>query len=184
MKGFIKNHPVITVLLCMLLTVALTGIVSLRTNNFNDPQDLFTRDLNPNNLLQPGEDGNYTLVDAKHTAEGLHITPASNGSIKIEGTNETLTGEYNEVPVAQLTLQPGTYTLSSGYKSASTATAYLVAEYNGTTVEGDFDDALGSFTLDAETEVTISLRICPASNWNVTMYPVLVKGDTAGSFYK
>lgn len=183
-NSWIKRNPLITAILCVLAVVLLTGFISLRTDSFQNPSGLFERKRNEDNLLQPGDGGNYLLTEQKVSAENMTVTPKDNGALVISGYNKYGTGSYLEYDVATVTLKKGTYTLSSGYKEVSQYGIYLVASYDSTEVLGDLGDAKGTFTLDKETVVTVSLRVSVSdSKWNATVYPTLVAGEKTGSFW-
>lgn len=183
-NSWIKRNPLITAIICILAVVMLTGFISLRTNSFQNPNALFERKRNEDNLLQPGEDGNYLLTEQKVSKENMTVTPKANGALVISGYNKYGEGSYLEYDVATVTLKKGTYTLSSGYKQASEFGIYLVASYDDTEIPGDVGEAKGTFTLEKETAVTVSLRVYVAEDkWDATVYPTLVAGDKAGSFW-
>jgi hypothetical protein len=181
-NSWIKRNPFWVIVICIALIIPLVGLVSVRTNSFNNPEDLFTRDLNEKNLLKPGEDGNYVASESFVTDEGLEFKTKANGAITVKG-DSSYAKETDTFAVAKLTLKAGTYTLSSGLKNSNANSIYLTATYNGQTVNSYSGSTPGTFTLDVETEVTINLHVYPKAGWNTTVYPVLVPGDAAGSFW-
>ena len=183
------------ILICVIVLVIsmpVIGFVMRETDNWNDPHALVERKLNPDNLLIPGEteESNYTLVKVQKPENGLIISPRENGSVEIAGNSKADTADSYTVTLAEVTLKAGTYTLSSGYDYAGPKAVHLSAIYNDngtvTTVNADFGEALGTFTLSAETVVTVQIVI-PAADYTaspVVLYPVLVAGEEIGSFYK
>lgn len=193
MKSFVRNHPWIAFILAVVLCVTVTGIVSVRTDGFNDMGGLVTADLNEDNILKIGDGGNYKYEGGKAIREdnGLIVSFADNGSVTVRGDieNESSTFDYE---IATVTLPAGTYTLTSGRNGASsTASVKSVwltvrnADTDAEICKGDFGgiDTDGTFTLDAETQVEIMLNVYPAEYSGYTVYPVLVKGSEAGGFY-
>ena len=193
MKSFVRNHPIIFGLALILIAVTLTGIVSVRTDGFNDPGALVTRQLNEDNLLKIGDEGNYTYDAGKTIREsnGLNVTFNDNGSVTVNGDTST---EFaaTDYTIATVTLPAGTYTLTSGKNGVSTTSttrgiwlSVNNADNNTVLCNGDFGGAEtnGTFTLEAETTVDIVLNVYSGEYNSVTVYPVLVKGEEAGGFY-
>ncbi len=183
-KRFFRRHQWVGVLCVVLVLGAVVGLVS---GAFNGVAGIGTR--NENNYLTVGEEGNYTLT-AKKSLLGntLTVTPNDDGAIKIVG--DTTDEEMQTVQIASVTLKAGTYTFSSGKNgvraSASEKGVWLTATIgaNSGTVIADFggDDADGTFKLDADSTLIIYVNVAPGEH-NVTVYPTLVKGKTAGAFY-
>ncbi len=176
-------------ILCFIIMLPIGLWVARETDDFRDPLSIFERDLNPDNLLIPsGEKANYEEITARPD-NGLAIDVKKNGSIKISGKDVTnATSDYT-ITLAEITLPVGSYTLSSGYNLSGPRNVRMIASYNnnGTVAEipADYGTAKGTFTLTAETVVTITIVI-PAADYTanpVTLYPVLVAGTTVGDFY-
>ena len=182
-NSWIKRNPLWTILLCVAIVLPLFGFISVQTNSFNNPEDLFTRELNPDNLLKTGEDGNVTLTT--HTTEsGMAVTVSDNGAVKVKGGNSSYSGSSEKLQYAEIKLPAGTYTISSGLDHPSTATEYVTVTYGDKSATADLgQENPGTFTLTEETTVVVWLHLCPAEDHNVTFYPVLVADDEAGSFY-
>ena len=175
--------------LCFIIMLPIGLWVARETDDFRDPFAVFEKDLNPDNLLIPsGENANYKEIEAR-PENGLAIDVKDNGSIKISGKTVTdATSDYT-ITLAEITLPVGSYTLSSGYDQSGPKNVRMVASYNnnGTPcdVAADYGTAKGTFTLTAETVVTITI-VVPAADYTanpVTLYPVLVAGNTVGDFY-
>ena len=183
------------ILICVIILVIsmpVFGFVMRETDHWNDPHALIERKLNPDNLLIPGEteESNYTFAKVQKPENGLIISPRENGSVQIAGNSRSDEAESYTVTLAEVTLKPGTYTLSSGYDYAGPRAVHLTATYNvagsAVTVNADYGDDLGTFTISAETVVTVQIVI-PAADYTaspVVLYPVLVAGKEIGSFYK
>ena len=176
-------------ILCCIIMMPIGMWVSRETDNLNDPLAIFQRDLNPDNLLVPvGDNANYKEIEARPD-NGLNIDIKDNGSVKISGKNVEDADAVYTVVLSEVTLPVGSYTLSSGYDQSGPKNVHMTATYNASgatkTVYADFGSEAGTFTLTAETVVTISIVI-PAADYTanpVTLYPVLVAGNTAGDFY-
>ena len=190
-KSFFRKHFWISMILMLLACVTVTGFVSVRTNGFDDMSGL-TNVLNTANLLQQGEEGNYLFKGGKATGTDtgtLTVSFADNGAVTVRGNTEVESSSYT-CEIARLTLQPGTYTLTSGmFGARSTSTRAVWISVNDVDTgekmyDGDFGgaDRNGTFTVDAETMVEIVLNVYPGK-WNTTLYPVLVEGTEAGGFY-
>ena len=183
-KRFFNRHPWITILSVVL---AVAFVVGLASGALNGVAGIGER--NENNYLTVGEEGNYTLK-AKKSLLGntLTVTPNDDGAIKIVG--DTTDEETQTVQIASVELKAGTYTFTSGKNgvrsSASEKGVWLTATIgvnNGTEI-ADFggDDADGTFTLESDSRLIIYVNIAPGEH-NVTVYPTIVKGKTAGAFY-
>ena len=186
-KSTWKTIGICIVCFAILLPIGLW--VSRETDDFKNPLGIFNRELNPQNILAATDDGvTYKDIEARPD-NGLLIDVKDNGSIKISGkTIDGVTSDY-KVELKEVELPVGSYTLSSGYASSGPVNVRMVAEYNDNgvakTVTADFGTAKGTFTLTSNTVVTISI-IIPAADYTanpVTLYPVLVAGNTAGDFY-
>ena len=183
-KRFFRRHQWVSILCVVLVLGAVVGLVS---GAFNGVAGIGTR--NENNYLTVGEEGNYTLT-AKKSLLGntLTVTPNDDGAIKIVG--DTTDEETQTVQIASVELKAGTYTFTSGKNgvrsSASEKGVWLTATIgaNNGTVIADFggDDADGTFTLESGSRLIIYVNIAPGEH-NVTVYPTIVKGKTAGAFY-
>ena len=135
---------------------------------------------NPDNLIKFDE--NY-IRDTK-TNYGLEVKVDDNGVIKLKG--ETTSNE--ELIIQTVTLPAGQYTIS-GIAKPNLAKMVLRATW-GAGEEAFADLGSATFTLEEETDVTVSIVIHGSEDENTiewanrTIKPVIVKGDTAGDFYK
>ena len=193
-KSFFRKHTWLALILVVLASVAVSGFVAVRTDNYTDLGALVTPSLNEDNILQIGENGNYTVEAGKILARennGLVVSVTDLGALKVNGDIESETGIFT-YEFATVTLPAGTYTLTSGkggMRETATVKNVWISVRNAVTEEGlcngDFGGAEmdGTFTLDAETQVEIVINIYPNEYDGYTVYPVLVKGSEAGGFY-
>lgn len=183
-KGFLRRLG--TVLLCVALSVgALTAIARWTDGSY----DIVTRlrgNRNPDNLLTLE---NYTVEKNKSgdmegsTKYGVTYKVKDDGRIVLSGKNN-----YNaetdvtvqKVPFASVTLKAGTYTIS-GYEKAQANTLGVYAMVGSS----EYSEAgQTTFTVTQETTVVIGFYVCNGVNtFGKTLYPVLVSGEKAGSFY-
>ena len=138
------------------------------------------RDTNPDNLIKVNE----TYIQSQKTNYGLEVTVEDDGTIKLKGD----TSANEELIVQTLTLPAGTYTIS-GIEKVNLAKMTLCAKWGGGNV-ANAGTGNATFTLDAETEVTVSLIIEGSEDgesnieWaNRTIRPVIVEGTEEGKFY-
>ncbi len=192
MKKFAKNHPfwmvVITVALCLLVV----GIVSPLTKSFTDFNPW---ERNEANLLAVGEDGNFLEKIDGETSYGLTVSMDEKGIVKIDGDNSAQSVAKTVTLTKEITLEAGkTYTLTTGKKGVN-KDAYAQGKGINVFLYGTTDahyadngglNKDGTFTIPADaTDLTYVLKISvyPGEYSNVSVYPVLVEGDTAASFY-
>ena len=155
----------------LVLVAALVGGVmgSMVTTNGG----IFNRDLNEDNLIKAE---NYLVKDEDDNDKGITVTVKEDGTIKLNGTAK----EDDEYTVAEVVLQPGTYTIS-GVKSDKDG-------YGLKAVFGTNEHFAGTKTetFTVTTATTVSIVIYAVEDTfclNTTIRPVLVAGDEAGEFY-
>lgn len=175
------------ILLCVSLSVgALVGIARWTGGSY-DVVSQIRGDRNPKNLLTVED---YTVEKDKNgrmegsTKYGVNFKVKDDGRVVLTGTNKNYEGstgaKYQTVAFADVTLKAGTYTIS-GYEKAGANTLGVYALVNGDEYRGDID---GTFTISQETTVAIGFYIYnDVRTFNTTLYPVLVEGETAGTFY-
>ena len=142
----------------------------------------FDKELNPDNLLKyENYDKNQLLTD---TGYGVEFKWNENGSIRVNGKNGDPTVKENEVKeyvFTSLTLEPGVYTLS-GYEKGKLNTLGLFVEVPGKQTYYTKPDV--TFFIEETTTVTVGIFVGNDVNFVLQdVKPVLVKGNTAGSFY-
>ncbi len=164
--------------ICVLLSVAVVGIIAGVTDGF---QDFEMREVNEDNLINV--DNYVTTLEDKRT-DGLKVKVNDDGVIAITGENETEADV--EIEVCSVTLKADEYTLSCEAKGIDDKTYYLVARTgegeNAKEIVVDSDKG-ETFKVEAETTYTIYIVVCEGEEIDTTFKPVLVDDDEAGDFY-
>lgn len=122
-----------------------------------------------NMTIKSSNDGNGIIVEAK-----------DNGTVKFKGKNNT--DDVMECEIGSVTLDKGTYTFTA-IKGAAKNTMYASLLNAGSLVcNADFTG--NTFTVAADaTELTIVVYIQSGAEVDATVYPVIVEGEEAGSFF-
>lgn len=167
MKNFWK------VLAIVLSVITLLGVfISL----FGDSMS-FGRDVNPDNLIDV-KDKNY--IKTHDTNRGVDIKVNDDGVITLSGKASS---DYS-VKVAEVRLEAGTYTIS-GLNDPDVNDFRMYVAYSGGSAFAGTDNA--TFTLAAAETVTVTIAWAEDHNFNLftgnKVYPVIVEGDEAGSFW-
>ena len=135
------------------------------------------KDRNPDNLLVVDE--NY--IESQNNNHGVEIDVAENGTIKLSGE---ATSDWS-LKITELKLPAGTYTLS-GMEDPNVDECYLYLNYGNSQAIAGTESA--TFTIDDEMTVSVNLSWKEGTKFNLFNYhkiqPVLVEGETAGSFYE
>lgn len=173
----------LTALCCVLVCTALLTVVGKWTGGSFDVVEKIRGERNPDNLLTIE---NYTVEKNKDgkmvgaTRYGVSYTVKDDGRITLSGTNNDYDGDVQKVAFANVTLKPGTYTIS-GYENAGAKTLGVYAKVGQDEYLGDIQ---GTFTITQETTVVIGFYVYNKVNVSgKTLYPVLVSGEDAGEFY-
>lgn len=168
-KGKIKK---ILKIVGIVAVVALIGGMALSLVNNS-------RQRNDDNLIKVDD----TYIQSQKTNYGLEVTVENDGTIKLKGN----TSANEELPVQTLTLPAGTYTIS-GINKVDLSKMTLCAKWGGNVAHAGTGSE--TFTLENETEVTISIIIEAAEDGESTIAfenriirPVLVEGEEPGEFY-
>lgn len=185
-KGFWRRLG--TIVLCVALSVGALTAIARWTGGSYDIVSQIRGDRNPDNLLTVED---YTVEKNKDgkmngaTGYGVEYTVKDDGRVSLSGTNKGFeeAGEKIQfIPLANVTLKPGTYTLS-GYEKAQIKTLGVYAKVNADIYRGDINGD-GTFVVDQETTVVIGFYVANDVNtFGKVLYPVLVEGKAAGSFY-
>ena len=162
----------------VLVSVLLVSGLGFMTKGFTEksPENWTVRERNELNLFD------NTQKEAKEWNQGTGITVTMNkdGSVKVNGTHGG--SEAVNIELGEITLEAGTYTFTSGYKSTGLYTMYLKLVLSDGFKTADFGDDI---VLDKQETAKVVLVICPDTKFNnVTLYPVIAKGTEAVSFYK
>lgn len=170
---------IILIVVALLVIILAISAIGFATDGFNKNTDKWgIREVNEKNFIKASE---YTVKNGA-LAEGLNVTVSNNGEITVNGKNNS--SVVTKIEVQNVTLGPGTYTFSSGSDKTSTGTYFMSMEKSGGT-ESYTADFVGqcTFTLDAETEFVVYICVQSGIEINTTFKPVIVEGESAGSFY-
>lgn len=161
-----------TVLLCTLLV----SVVGFATSGFTngDPQTWFQKERNPDNLIDVK---NYLLEDGRDDGKGIKVKVDDDGVIKLNGK---ATSE-NNFRVAEVVLEPGTYTIS-GIKSCD---GYALEVIGANNLHAKAGISGATFTIEQTETVTVNIYVAEGTRLvNKTFQPCLVEGDVAGEMLK
>lgn len=161
----------------LLFSLSFIGNLSNGFENW-DVAEWTVRERNADNLLS----GNFTDYNK---GNGITATADNNGVITLKGE---YVGDEEKIviPVQNVVLNPGTYTIS-GAPNGSVKTYHIQVKYvNQSGAElyavSDFDDS--TFILDTNQAVEVSIVVYP--NCEIkrgTIKPVLVEGTEIGEFF-
>ena len=161
-------------------TLAAVMVFAFGGLKFENP---FNKDVNPDNLLKYDDYDKDAMLE--ETGYGLTVKWKEDGSLRMNGKNADPAVDENQVKeytFTSLTLEPGTYTLDSGYKNGQLNTLGVFATVNGQTYYAA--SSAKTFTVDETSTVSIGFYVCNDKTFvNTALYPTLVKGESAGSFY-
>lgn len=178
-KNFKKKRTfktVLTVVATVLVSTLLVSVVGFATSGFTngDPQSWFQKERNPDNLIDVKE---YLLEDGRDDGKGIKVKVDDDGVIKLNGK---ATSE-NNFRVAEVVLEPGTYTIS-GIKSCD---GYALEVIGANNLHAKAGISSATFTLEQTETVTVSIYVAEGTHlFNKTFQPCLVNGDAAGEMLK
>ena len=197
MKNFIKNHSVIFATICIALAVGLTAGLFVLTDGLEtwDPNEIFTRDRNEDNILYD----QYDDMEKTPHSSGISIE-IDKGLVRLDGEiKDSEKSEDVEFIFASMELSAGTYTYTC-FDHPSLTTYYSMIRYTDDTgavhvVFADFNnsnisipdvtvDDYKTFTLTEKTDVEFVIVACVGTDCDgVVAKPVLVSGEDEGNFY-
>lgn len=175
-NGFMRFIKIVAL---MLATAAIAAVLVFAFGGlkFTNP---FDKQINPDNLINVNTEG---YIKSMKSGYGVSIDVDEYGAIKLSGK---ATKAYS-VTVATVALDAGTYTIS-GVKDANTLDQFALRVNlpNGEAAWANTEN--DTFTLTEAQTVSVVLQWDKDYNFNFLnpnrkVEPVLVKGDTAGSFY-
>ena len=192
MKNFARKHPFWLLIITLALSLLVCGAVSVATNGFTDFNPY---DRNEANLFTVGEDGNLLeKLSTDALPKGLEVTMDEKGIVKIKGDTSDEETYSTVVLSKEITLEAGkTYTFTTGKKGIN-KDATEQGKGIDVILYGALDSYFadngglkedGTFTIAEDaTDLTFTLKVTiyPGEH-NTTLYPVLVEGDSAVSFY-
>ena len=164
----------IAVVLVMLLSFGCVMWIFGGLNNLSldTAKDRFDKEINADNLYTAEC---MTLTD-RNDGNGLIVTVNDNGSIHIKGTAD----EDTTYAIGTVSLEAGEYTFTA-LDGASLKSAYVYLDLNGTPIKADFTG--NTFTVVEDSTVQLSITVKKGTEINATVYPVIVSGTEAASFF-
>lgn len=174
MKSILKSAGIIAI------CVALCATLGFATKGFTErnPEDWIVRERNDLNLFDNTRLSDETIKDGT----GLVVTMKKDGSVIVDGKSGAT--EATVIELGEVTLKPGTYTFTSGYKKAGLYSAYLKLQMDGSFKTADFDGH-DNIVITSETTATVELVINPDVDFNhATLYPVIAEGSESVDFYE
>ena len=177
------------VLAGVILSTVTTAGIGILSKGFTDSdvQGWFQRELNEDNLIKVDD---YVEID-EETDKGLKIKIRDDGTVVLSGCQdetEDPDDSYYDIKLADVTVEPGTYTLSAGNDRASKDTFCLQYEY----ISGDEKivnwvyDGSQTLTFTETTTITLSIAVVRGEHFfGIMSYlrPVLVPEGTANTDY-
>ena len=176
-----KTKNFISLVAIFLACTFVIGALGFITKGFTerDPENWVLRERNEENLF----DNTRTKDDIIDEGTGLKVTLKKDGSVIVDGKSGA--SEATSVELGEITLEPGTYTFTSGYKRAGLYdSAYLKLQLGSSYKTADFgghDNIVITETTTAKVVLVISQDV----EFNhATFYPVIAEGTEAIDFYK
>ncbi len=174
------TKKILTYAAVILIAVTLCGTLGFVTKGFTerDPQNWVIRERNELNLFD------NTRLEDKEISDGtgIVVTLKKDGSVVVDGKSGA--SEATNIELGEVTLKPGTYTFTSGYKKAGLYSMYLKLDLGGSFKTADFDGN-DNIVITSETTATVVLVISPDVDFNnATLYPVIAEGTESVDFYE
>ena len=175
-----KTKKILTNIGVILIAVALCSTFGFMTKGFTerDPQNWIVRERNDQNLFDNTRTEDKVISDGT----GIAVTLKKDGSVIVDGKSGA--SEATSIELGEVTLKPGTYTFTSGYKKAGLYSMYLKLDLGGSYKTADFDGN-DNIVITSETTATVVLVISPDVDFNhATIYPVIAEGTEGVDFYE
>ena len=170
---------IVAAILATVMLVSWIGNLSSGFENMN-PGDWQLRDRNENNLIAAD-----ALLEEFDNGNGFTVKRNDDGTLTINGKNEST--DEQTIELGTIELEPGTYTFTTGKdgKNKDASNFYfhmsLVAG-SGSPIIADYGDTI---TVSTKTPYTIKLTLGAEKSFTYrTLYPTLVAGNEAESFYE
>ena len=184
MNSFARKHPVALAIIAVLAAVAIVAGGAFMLDIIT-PEDVKNIARNDKNLITTED---IILENISNTAG--EVVTVDDGKVTIASDTTPAEGEQGEEKIytfAKVTLPAGTYDFAAnGAVNAKGVTLQVV--FNGTTVDSNYADEgeeAGTFTLAAETEVTVRITVQPGNYTGlnkVTLKPVIVEDGESTRF--
>ena len=168
------KRNIIVIIVAVLVAVFISTIIGSVSNGYKDilnPSEWNKKEVNNANFIAAE---NY-FIKTQSYEQGIEVEVKDNGLIKVNGENKD--DETVQIDICTVTLPAGTYTFTSGVSGTSASKYYLKAG----NYYADFNN--NTFTLEEDTELTVSLFVLKGEEVNATFAPVIVPGEVEGSFF-
>ena len=175
-----KTRNFISLVAIFLACTFVIGALGFVTKGFTerDPENWVLRERNEKNLFDNTRTKDETITDGT----GINVTLKKDGSVIVDGKSGA--SEATTIELGEVTLEPGTYTFTSGYKKAGLYSAYLKLQLGDSYKTADFDGH-DNIVVETKTTAKVVLVICQNVEFNnATFYPVIAEGTEAVDFYK
>ena len=175
-----KTKNFISLVAIFLACTFVIGTLGFVTKGFTerDPENWVLQERNEKNLFDNTRTADKTITDGT----GINVTLKKDGSVIVDGKSGA--SEPTNIELGEITLEPGTYTFTSGYKKAGLYSAYLKLELGNGTKTADFD-GYDNIVITSKTTAKVVLVISNNVEFNnATFYPVIAEGTEAVDFYK
>lgn len=165
-----------------LAVILIIGFISYATAGFTQFE---SKQVSANLAKKPNPDNFFTkdclTLENSNDGSGILLTVNDNGSIKVKGTASA----EREYVIGSVRLNAGTYTLTA-LENAGLNTAYVKATIGANAYYADFTGANGRTFRIVEDDTEVRLKLCISEDavLNATVYPVIVKGEEPGSFFR
>ena len=174
----VTNKGLIIGLIVVLAIVVAGGFITAGFTIFNPDEirDYHAPELNEDNLYT----AEYLTIEDTNTGYGVKLdVNEDNGSIKLSGK---ATADIDK-QFATFTLDAGTYTFTA-VEDGSKTSYCVYAKVGGEIVYADFTPA-NTFEVNADnTTVELYISVIEGTEVNNMVYPVIVSGEEAGSFFE
>ena len=174
--------------ICLAMSLAL-GFVGWMTNGFtafdkDSISDKFERKLNEDNLVYKAFLASGYTSKSGNDGNGLTWTINDDGSVTVNGT-ASADAYFNLCTVTIADKGDQTFTAVDG---GSLTTYYVEGKANGVTVWysdwQNIQDTSATKTFSTSTTISLDIVIKAGTEMkNVTFYPVIVEGETAGNYF-
>lgn len=138
------------------------------------PVSILSRERNPENLIKLDS---IELKTGKSATSDVQVDVDENGVVKLNGT----VSADEDLVYASVELKAGKYMLT-GAKDGSQRTYYLALKNGAEEYRSDLE---GVISISSTTTFDVIIHVEDGTELkNVKIMPVLVEGETAGTFYK
>lgn len=177
-----KNTSLWIVIGIVVVSMLVLGFIGNITGGFQNFEAEYIREklypVNKDNFYQDSTITNMQLQEGAFS-NGLTVTKNANGSITVEGKASSDV----KMPICTVSLANGGYYTITALENFIPDTCYVSVEYGETSVNADFSDTR-TINLTGATDLKLYFNVDKGTTVNVTLYPVIVSGNEAGSFFE